>query len=176
MLYRCLLLLSLCFFGLQCTDQDVVNVPDEVMGLAPVYEDDNTSEITTLAPQSIGQLGKIYYKDSIIFVGEINRGIHIIDNRNPAEPEPIAFLQITGNTDISIKGNILYANNVQDLVAIDISDINDVRVLSRLPNVFPPPTTAPPEDYVGYFECVDPELGAVAYWEERMLQSPECWR
>jgi hypothetical protein len=35
---------------------------------------------------SIKQAGKIYFKDSYIFVNEVNKGIHVIDNSIPASP------------------------------------------------------------------------------------------
>jgi hypothetical protein len=168
--------LLLCLLLLQCAGPEKNALPDEVMGLAPIYEDGSSRAIESLAPQPIQRLGKIYYKDSLIFVGEVGRGIHIIDNKKPEQPERIAFIRVAGNTDISIKGDILYANNLTDLVAMDISDLSQVELLSRTPGVFPQALTAPPADYVGYFECPDPDLGAVVDWEERLLQSPRCWR
>ena len=51
--------------------------------------------------------GKIYFKDNYLFVNEYGKGIHVIDNSNPADPKKIAFYKILGNVDMAIRGNIL---------------------------------------------------------------------
>lgn len=153
-------------------------IPDEVMGLAPVYSTGDWKEVRFTEPRAIRSLGKIYYKDGLIFAGEGGQGVHIIDNSNPAQPQRIKFLQIAGNTDIAIKGNILYANNRADMLAIDLGRLDTAVVLSRIPNALPNMEnagTAPP-DYFGFFECVDPSRGIVVGWEEKLLQKPQCWR
>ena len=88
----------------------------------------------------------------------------------------MAFLQIAGNSDLAIKGNILYANNVRDLIAIDISSLDSIRVINRQQDAFQIVGATFPENYTGYFECVDPELGEVVGWYETTLIKPECWR
>ena len=170
-----LLLVSVLFF--QSCLEPKKEIPDEVMGLAPIYSTGDIKEIIMLEAQDISRLGKIYYKDSLIFAGETGRGIHIIDNSDPSNPEPIHFLQIFGSTDIAIKGDLLYANNREDLVTIDISDLENVKVLNRMEGLFPDQLDATfPSDYFGFFECADPNLGVVIGWEERLLKEPQCWR
>jgi hypothetical protein len=83
------------------------------------------------------QPGKIYAKGSYLFINELNEGIHIIDNSDPAAPLPINFVEIPGNIDMAVKGNILYADSFIDLVAIDISNPRDVKLVSRVENIFP---------------------------------------
>lgn len=153
-------------------------IPDEVMGMAPIYSAGDWKQIAFSGPRAITALGKIYYKDGYIFAAENGEGIHIIDNSDPAHPQRIKFLQITGNTDIAIKGNTLYANNVSDLVVIDISQLDSAVVLSRISNAFPEAEAASlaPANYFGFFECVDPSRGAVVGWEEKLLNKPQCWR
>jgi len=153
-----------------------VEIPEETVGLAPVYSDGDWKVIESQPPQPIIALNKIYYKDSLIFVGEAQKGIHVIDNRNSAEPERIAFISIQGNSDISIKGNLLYANNLADLVVLNISDINNVELVSRVEGAFPQSGATLPQGYFGFFECPDPALGTIVGWTEKTLQSPECWR
>ena len=171
------LLILASFFLFHSCQEPTKSIPDEVMGMAPVYSLADFNEIKMLEAQKILQLGKIYYKDSLIFAGETGRGVHIIDNTDPTDPQKIKFLQIYGSSDIAIKGNILYANNQKDLVAIDISNLEEIKVLKRLEGIFPEQLDAPfPPDYFGFFECVDPSLGIVIGWEERLLQQPECWR
>jgi hypothetical protein len=160
---------------LQACVQETVDIPDETTGLAPVYHEGDWRAIEMQDPQPIGTLFKIYYIDSLLFVGEAQKGIHIIDNSDPLNPQPIHFLQIIGNSDIAIKGNILYANNLSDLVSIDISDFNDIKVLSRVEEVFPVGAGSVPENYVGFFECPDPNMGPIIGWVETVLESPQCW-
>lgn len=80
--------------------------------------------------------GKIYTKDGYLFINELKEGIHIIDNRNPASPQTVAFLRIPGNGDIAVRNNILYADSYMDLVAFDISNLSDIRVVKRVEGVF----------------------------------------
>ena len=46
--------------------------------------------------QEIIHPGKIYFKDNYIFVNEYQKGIHVIDNSNPASPVIIKFIEIPG--------------------------------------------------------------------------------
>ncbi|MBK6619732.1 MAG: hypothetical protein IPH04_20430 [Saprospirales bacterium] len=147
----------------------------EVEGFRPVYSQDWKS-IQSLDPRPVGHLGKIYYKDSTIYVAESGWGIHVIDNSDPVNPQRIKFLQIPGCRDIAIKGNILYADNVTDLVAIDISDLNNIKLLKRVEGLYPEVDQTSPEAYEGYFECVDPAKGAVVAWETATLDNPQCWQ
>ena len=158
-----------------CLEEPVV-IPEETVGLAPIYADGDWTEIKSESPRPIVELNKIYYKDSLIFVGEVQKGIHVIDNRDPANPERISFIKIEGNSDISIKGNLLYANNLTDLVVLNVSDVSNVTLVSRVEGAFPQSGATLPEGYRGFFECPDPAMGNIIGWAEKTLQSPECWR
>lgn len=106
----------------------------------PVYmnHDDfrDNSKIKSEAPQAIINPGKIYFKGGKLFISESFKGIHVIDNTNPANPIKVAFLNIPGNVDIAIKGNTMYVDSYIDLLAIDISDLNNIAVVKRIENVF----------------------------------------
>lgn len=147
----------------------------EVEGLRPVYSQ-NWKDIQSLDPRPVGHLGKIYYKDSTIYVAESGWGIHVIDNSDPYHPVRIKFLQVPGCKDIAIKGNILYADNVTDLVAIDISDLDNIALLKRVEGLYPEVDQNSPESYEGFFECVDPGKGAVVGWETAILDNPQCFQ
>ncbi|WP_420575008.1 LVIVD repeat-containing protein [Kordia sp.] len=84
------------------------------------------ASIQVLPPQSIVTSGKIYAYQQYIFVNDVDKGVHIIDNRNPLQPTIINFLKIPLNRDVSIKGNYLYADSGEDLVVFDISQINNI--------------------------------------------------
>lgn len=148
-----------------------------VTGLRPIYfAESEARKIVADAPQPIVKLGKIYYKDQTIYVNERNLGVHIIDNTDPANPVKKGFLHIPGCNDIAIKGNTLYADNVGDFVAIDISDPTHPIELKRIPNLQGNANDQFPQFYEGYFECVDASKGIVAGWEEVELVDPKCWK
>jgi hypothetical protein len=87
--------------------------------------------------KTIERPGKIYIRGNYIFLNEVDKGIHIIDNSNPASPRNIAFVDIPGNMDMAVKGNMLYADFYSDLVAINITDPQQVVVTKFTENVFP---------------------------------------
>lgn len=80
------------------------------------------SQVKVQAPADLEQPGKIYIKDQYLFINEIKKGIHVIDNSNPSNPRHISFISIPGNGDMAVKDHILYADSYMDLVAIDISN------------------------------------------------------
>jgi len=86
--------------------------------------------------EHIDSTGKIYIKDQYIYLNEPNKGIFVIDNSNPYKPKQIAFLNIPGNLDMAIKGNILYADLFNNLVALDISDPRHAKVVDTVLNFF----------------------------------------
>lgn len=86
--------------------------------------------------ETVRQAGKIYVKDRFIYLNEVDKGIHIIDNSDPSGPSQVAFLNIPGNRDMGVRGNILYADMYTDLLAIDISNPRRVTVTTRVPNFF----------------------------------------
>src|ERR1700722_2494109 len=93
------------------------------------------TQIASLAPTSLQNTGKIYVKDNLILINEMDKGIHVIDNSNPSQPKNIAFLNIPGNRDMAMQGNILYADMYCDLLAIDISNPNKMVIAKTLTNI-----------------------------------------
>lgn len=145
-------------------------------GYKPIYVPASEAKtIRIMGPREVDNQGKIYIKDQYIYIGDVEKGVHIIDNSNPTNPQKIAFIQIYGNHDVAIKDNILYADNLDDLVAIDISD--SIQVIKRIEGVYKLPNQTYPENvpYGTYFECADSEQGIVVGWEPTQIQNPECW-
>lgn len=125
----------------------------------PVYT--TTAEIRAsvdvVAPIEIKDAGKIYIKDNWLFVNEVGKGIHIIDNTHPETPVIKNFLNIPGNYDMAVKGNILYADSYIDLLAIDISDKANIKVVNRIEGIF---------DYYNRIgSAVDPTFGIITDWK-----------
>lgn len=108
------------------------------MAYEPVYLslEELRQPITVSAPRDLKQSGKIYFKPPYLLINEPLKGIHVIDNSNPASPQNIAFIEIVGNVDMAVKNNILYADSYIDLLAIDISDPANATFISRTENVF----------------------------------------
>jgi len=80
--------------------------------------------------------GKIYIYNDYLFINEPNEGIHIYNNTNPNAPVNMAFLKIPGNVDLAIHNNILYADNFIDLLAFDLSNMNNIKLVKRVTDVF----------------------------------------
>ena len=87
--------------------------------------------------QPLRDPGKIYLMDDVLYVNQIEAGVHIFDISNLSQPVNTGFLSIPGNADIAIKGPVLYADSHGDLVVIDISDPMLPREIERLDGVFP---------------------------------------
>ncbi len=105
----------------------------------PVYKEKNEvyANIKSNAPQAVQHPGKIYLYGNYIFLSEVDKGVHIIDNSNPAIPVKKAFINIPGNLDIAVKGNTLYADLYTDMVVVDITDPLAARFVKFIPDVFP---------------------------------------
>jgi hypothetical protein len=105
----------------------------------PVYKtkDEVRANIKSSNPIELTATGKLFYKDGYVFLNELNKGVHIIDIRNPAAPANIAFVHVPGAVDLAVRGNILYADMYTDLVAIDIADPRKVQLKTVVPGVFP---------------------------------------
>jgi hypothetical protein len=105
----------------------------------PLYKtsDEVRQKIRSDEPVGISAPGKLFIKGNYIFLNEINKGVHIIDNSIPSSPVNKAFINIPGNVDIAVKGNTLYADLYTDLLTIDISDPLNIAVKKIIDNVFP---------------------------------------
>ncbi len=150
-----------------CTERTVEKIT--YTANVPVYMPFNEfrSSFSKSDPVEISAPGKIYFKDNYLFVNETGKGIHVIDNTNPANPEKVAFYKIMGNVDIAIRGNILFADSFIDLVAIDITDIENPVELGRLENVFP--EVVPEGDLWFPYAMVDKSQGVIVGWEKKEI-------
>jgi hypothetical protein len=153
------LLVTLAFWGCIKRDEYTFEV------YKPVYKsfDAFRGSFKSGPAKEIKQPGKIYFKDNYIFVNEVNKGIHVINNADPSNPIRLAFYEIEGNVDMAIRGNILFADSYIDLVSIDISDINNPVELSRLENAFP--EVLPPFDRGLPIYELDRTKGVVVGWK-----------
>jgi len=157
-----------------CMHEDEKVANEKVMGYRPIYTDyASIRKIELQKARGLTHPGKIYTKGKYLYINESGEGIHIFDNSDKTNPKPVAFLSIPVNKDISIKNDILFADNGDDLVSIDISNPNSIKVLKRVEKAFPYPSY--PNER-GKFECVDPGKGYVKAWEYVELTNPKCFR
>lgn len=161
----CLLILAASLSG--CMDKTVERITYEAN--VPVYMefDKFRSSFTKSEPIKISTPGKIYFKDNYLFVNEVSEGIHIIDNSDPAKPVKLGFYKIIGNVDMAIRGNILFADSFIDLVAINITDIENPIEISRIENVFP--EVVPEGERWLPYAMVDKSKGVIIDWEKKTV-------
>jgi hypothetical protein len=97
----------------------------------PVYKTfaEVRANVKSNSPQLVERPGKLFIKGNYIFLNDIDKGVHVIDNSNPSSPKNVAFISIPGNMDLAVKGDMLYADMYMDLVAIDIA--NPLNVVAR---------------------------------------------
>ena len=119
-------------------------------------------------PRDIRHPGKIYLKDDLIFINEKYRGIHVIDNTDPAEPENFAFIRIDGCIDMAMKDQVLYADNAVDLVSLALSpQMTGIEVTSRNKDVFPELQAPDGRGLTTREQMARPDNAILVRWKER---------
>lgn len=146
----------------------------EVEGYRPLYASPDQTPIVFTTPRNLRNPGKIYSIAHYLLVNEKYEGIHVFDNRNPSSPIALGFLSMVGNTEITVKNNVLYADHLTDLVALNVEDWNNIREISRLKKEFIAQQIPPGNGR--YFECADESKGIVIGWELVTLKDPKCFR
>jgi hypothetical protein len=146
----------------------------EVEGYRPLYASPEQTSIAFTASRNLRNPGKIYSIANYLLINEKHEGIHVFDNSNPSSPIPLGFVSMLGNTEIVIRNNVLYADHLTDLVALDVGDWNNIREISRLKKEFSAQQIPPGDGR--YFECADQSKGIVIGWELVVLKNPKCFR
>ena len=153
-----LIMASVAYVLAGCTDN--CDVKNTYTYFEPVYTplEEVRAAVKTLPAQEISQAGKIFYSNGFLFINEPNKGVHVIDNRNPSQPQNITFINIPGAFDMAVKGHVLFSDSYIDLVAIDISDIHNVKEIGRVKDLF--------NSYNSYGFYATSERGVVTDWKE----------
>jgi len=151
-----------------CTDR--CEVHNHFVYYEPVYTtlSDIRAGVKTTSPQPIEAIGKIYFKDNFLFINEPGEGIHVIDDTDKKNPTKKVFIEIPGNYDLAIKDNILYADSYIDLVALDISDLNNIQEVDREEGIFSAYNS------LGFY--VDNIQGVVTEWQVKQMdvEAEDC--
>ena len=156
--------LAITVFALHSCLKD--NVTKTYSIFEPIYKSksDVLADIKSSTPVSISNPGKIYMYGNYIFLNEVNKGVHVIDNSNPASPVIKAFINIPGNVDIAVKGSVLYADLFTDLVVVDISNPLNAALQKVVPKIFPERVYA-----AGF---VADSTQVIVGWTEKKIKEP----
>lgn len=161
------------FLALACEPMVEPTQNMQIDGYTPVYGEAASAAIRLLPPQMVRNPGKIYEYGTYLLVNEVNRGIHIYNNENPANPVAIGFAELIGNSDMAIRNGILYADHMGSLVALNTNNFSELVELGRLPISNWLLGVPPPSQH--YFECVDQSKGLVVGWKKKLLNNPDCY-
>ncbi len=114
-------------------------------------EDFRAKGVEILPPQEIDKSGKIYIYKNTLLVQEVDKGIHLIDNKDKNNPTPKAFIKIMGNMDMAVKEGYLYIDSYMDLVVVDINNLENIKIINRVKETF----TYDPYQSSGryYYDC-----------------------
>lgn len=151
--------------------------PEEsVEAYRPIYADDESVMISKESGRDIKTAGKIFVYSDVLLINELNEGIHVYDNTDPTKPENLFFIAIPGNTDMSMSNGLLYANNMSDLVTINIT-LSNFEVTQRFEGLFLDEKNLnyPPGNDV-YFECIEESKGRLIGWKKDIIYAPKCYK
>lgn len=124
--------------GLQSCFKDECTSTRTFVEYTPVYKttDEIRRAISVEGPRELKNTGKLFFSGNYIYINELRQGIHIVDNSNPANPTPVAFVDIPGNVDMAARANRLYVDNYIDLLTLDVTDPRNPRMIGRTEDVF----------------------------------------
>ncbi len=130
-----LLLIAIVLFAQQSCLKDSVRKTYTLY--QPIYKSlaQVRADMKSTAPQPVVSTGKLNVFGATIFLNEVGKGIHIIDNSNPTAPKNLGFINIPGNIDLAVKGSYLYADSYSDVAVFDISSPTNVTAVKFLNNV-----------------------------------------
>ena len=116
--------------------------------------------------RQITNIGKMCFYKDYLYISEPEKGIHIIDNRNPSSPQIVGFIELLGNADLAIRNDRLYADSYIDLVWFDISNPALPSLTGRLDSIFPGAFPITNNQYgIDYQKCVDGQKnGIIVGW------------
>ena len=144
-----------------CSDYRTETV--EYMVNEPVFmaaDEFRRIEIKTKSAQQIKVQGKICFYNGYLYISEPGEGIHVIDNRDPRQPKAVGFVELDGNTDISIRNDKLYADSYVDLLWFNLINPGAPEYANRLEDVFEQALPAIDNEYgIDYEKIYNAERG-----------------
>ena len=142
--------------------------------LDPVYisQAELDDGISHSAPRDLERPGIIYSYGKYLLINEFQKGIHIIDNSDPNNPEPISFIEIAANEHFAVFKHQIQANRYNALVTIDIRDPRNPVEKSRIEDAFETFYFQEGRGYLAYYresdqrqvlDCADPNFNSVRW-------------
>ncbi len=116
-------------------------VPEHYRGWAPYFMTRPELEKSVSYADETREMvdpGKICIAGDNIYVVERYKGIHVIDNTDPADPRQTGFIVAPGCMDVAVQGSVIYLDNAVDFVAFDMTASE---VTKRLKHYFPEPVS-----------------------------------
>jgi hypothetical protein len=155
----------------------------KVWGYKPVFAvDSSLLLIKSEGPKDVVNPAKIYVRGNLLFQNDLGFGIHVINNADPRNPVRIGFIRIHGNSEMAIQGNYLYANCMQDMVVVDISDWQNVVEVKRIKYAFANGQTSfahlsiPVPERNVYYECqLKPWPNVHTGWVQDSIYDYNCF-
>jgi len=83
-----------------------------------------------------GEAFKIASNDHYFFVGEKMKGIHVYEKTDKFRADPLCFIECKHLKAFDVADNILYCNNFVDLLAIDVENPLQAKIIHREANFF----------------------------------------
>jgi len=125
-------------------------------------------------PHTIGGIGKMCFYNNYLYISEPQKGIHIINNTDPANPQSVGFIELLGNADLAIRNGLLYADSYIDLVWFDVSDPSSPELKGRLDSIFPTALPLIPNQYgINYTSTYSgSKNGIIVGWELKEVTEP----
>jgi hypothetical protein len=163
-----IVLLALLVLAAGCADKVVRRYTANL----PVYQTEDEWRAQAISFQSAKSLvnpGRIYVYRNLLIVNEFMRGVHIFDNSQPTNPVNLGFLPVVANADIAVRNDIMYLDSYEDILAFDISNPSQPRLVDREENAL----EFIKFENLGYMEGfnteyplgpVDPSKGIVVGW------------
>lgn len=170
-----LVLVVLISVQFQNCEKEDVGLLDQVSVIVPVVKSKTAvrNSISIEGARATNSDGKIYVYEDLLFYIAQNSGIHIFDNSDPVSPQNLSFINLEGVNDISIKNNILYADNYTDLVVFDISNLSNIQLVNTEEDMLVFYASWPDEgQYASNFYLTDPDDFVASYetiYMERVL-------
>lgn len=148
----------------------------------PIYDSTECRLVASHPPKAIDKAGKIYVLGNYLFQVEKLAGVHVIDYTDRTKPVKLGFIQSYGCSEVAAKGAYLIINNLDDLVTVDISNVNNVREVARISKAFLQYRVdgytqfLPPPERGKYFICPDFTKGTVIGWKlEKKVKNAFCF-
>lgn len=67
--------------------------------------------------------GNIYRQDDLLIVNELYRGYHLYSLADAQNPIQLAFIELAGAEQLTVKNDVLYANSAERLYSISLEDV-----------------------------------------------------